>query len=150
MPKWSPPPARLSRFASGGVCLPFYLHQGQGPQRLRPQTLRSPCSWRLSTHGRLPLLCRVLRVFWDITVGMYAAGRLDVTFFQTDTPWLTRATTYMELVEPIEIANYYRCGNWKKWSVGKRHYLEDNIRPSRFPFFEAQFAQFYPEGRLEP
>ena len=81
---------------------------------------------------------------------MYATGRLDVTFFQTGTPWLTRATTYMELVEPIEIANYYRCGNWKKWSVGKRHYLEDNNRPSRFPFFEAQFAQFYPEGKLEP
>ena len=81
---------------------------------------------------------------------MYAAGRLDVTFFQRGTPWLTRATTYMALVEPIEIANYYRCRNWEEWSVGKRHYLEDNNRPTRFPFFEAQCAEVYPDKKLAP
>ena len=80
---------------------------------------------------------------------MYAAGRLDVTFFKKST-WLTRATRYMVLVEPIEIANYYRCRNRESWSVGKRHYLEDDNRPSRFPFLEAQFAEFYPEEKLEP
>lgn len=50
---------------------------------------------------------RELRVFWDVTVGMYAGGELPQSFFERGV-WLTRARTYTELVEPIEVANYYR------------------------------------------
>ncbi|KAK9904764.1 hypothetical protein WJX75_002101 [Coccomyxa subellipsoidea] len=89
---------------------------------------------------------RVLRVFWDITVGMYTAGDLPESFFGRGV-WLIRA--YMELVKPIEIANYYRCQNWKRWTKGKRHYIEGK-RPKRFPFFEAQYAQHYPTEKLAP
>ena len=93
-------------------------------------------------------ICRVLRVFWDITVGMYTAGDLPQIFFERGV-WLTRARKYMELVEPIEIANYYRCKYWKDWSKGQRHYIEGK-RPKRFPFFEAQFAEHYPKEKLAP
>ena len=92
--------------------------------------------------------CRVLRVFWDITVGMYTSGDLPQKFFERGV-WLIRATSYMELVEPIEIANYYRCHNWKRWRKGERHYIEGK-RPKRFPFFEAQYAIHYTEEKLAP
>jgi hypothetical protein len=79
---------------------------------------------------------------------MYTAGDLPESFFGRGV-WLIRATSYMELVEPIEIANYYRCQNWKRWTKGKRHYIEGK-RPKRFPFFEAQYAQHYPTEKLAP
>ncbi|KAK9902102.1 hypothetical protein WJX75_004516 [Coccomyxa subellipsoidea] len=91
---------------------------------------------------------RVLRVFWDTTTGMYAGGDLPKKFFERGV-WLIRARTYMELVEPIEIANYYRCKNWTGWPKGQRHYIEGK-RPKRFAFFEAQFAQHYPDQKLAP
>ena len=93
-------------------------------------------------------ICRVLRAFWDITVGMYTSGDLPQNFFERGV-WLIRATSYMELVEPFEIANYYRCHNWKRWRKGERHYIEGK-RPKRFPFFEAQYAIHYPEEKLAP
>jgi hypothetical protein len=79
---------------------------------------------------------------------MYAGGDLPKKFFERGV-WLIRARTYMELVEPIEIANYYRCKNWTGWPKGQRHYIEGK-RPKRFAFFEAQFAQHYPDQKLAP
>jgi hypothetical protein len=55
----------------------------------------------------------------------------------------------MELVEPIEVANYYRCKNWQGWKKGQRHYIEGK-RPKRFEFIQAQFELYYPGERLEP
>ena len=46
-------------------------------------------------------------MFWDITIGMYSAGELPQKFLERGV-WLTRAKSYMEVVEPVEIANYYR------------------------------------------
>ena len=91
-----------------------------------------------------PSPCRELGIFWDSTLRLYRAGDLPPDFFEKKSVWLTRAATYMQLVEPIEIANYYRCELWKGWPV-RRHYLEGENRPERFKFFESQCAEHYPE-----
>ena len=96
------------------------------------------------------LLCcnRALRVFWDVTIGMYSGGDLPQKFLERGV-WLTRAKSYMELVEPIEISNMYRLALWKQWGVGRRHYIEGK-RPKRFEFIEAQFVAHYPGEALAP
>ena len=102
----------------------------------------------IDSDAATPAICRVLRVFWDITIGMYSAGELPQRFLERGV-WLTRARLYMELVEPVEIANYYRCKNWEKWAMGRRHYIEGK-RPKRFEFIEAQFVAHYPGEALAP
>ncbi|KAK9824245.1 hypothetical protein WJX72_008897 [[Myrmecia] bisecta] len=93
---------------------------------------------------------RVLRLFWDTTIQLYASEQLPQSFFARGSPWLIRgAKNYRNMVEPIEIANFYRLELWKQWSVGRRHYIESNNRPLRFTFLETQFAHEYPEEKLQ-
>ena len=59
---------------------------------------------------------------------MYDAEELPQTFFSKKSVWLARAKKFRKLVEPIDIAVYYRYANWKDWEPGQRHYFESDNR----------------------
>ena len=59
---------------------------------------------------------------------MYGSEELPQPFFSSKSEWLARAKTFRRLVEPIDIAVYYRYALWKKWQPGRRHYHESDNR----------------------
>ena len=68
--------------------------------------------------------------------------QLPSNFFDIKEVWLTRgAMNYQQLCEPIDVANYYRCGFWKLWPPGKAHYLEANNRPEIYVLLEEKLAE---------
>ena len=60
---------------------------------------------------------------------MYKAGELPQDFFSREGVWLSRGRTCRDLLEPINIANYYRNALWRNWLPGHQHYTESNNRP---------------------
>ena len=71
---------------------------------------------------------RALRDFWRYAVKMYGEEELPQSFFSNKSVWLARARTFRRLVEPFDIAVYYRYALWKKWQPGRRHYHESDNR----------------------
>jgi hypothetical protein len=67
--------------------------------------------------------------FWMSTIAYVEAGQIPKTFFDFQSQvWLQRAWNYMNLVEPLEIANYYR----NNFHVRSGHYLAHKNRPLQF------------------
>jgi Enhanced disease susceptibility 1 protein EP domain len=68
-----------------------------------------------------------------------------------DSVWLARAMNHRKVVEPIDIANYYRPPNefWKGHPPGERHYLESDNRSERYVYIERCWERAHP-GRTCP
>jgi len=64
-----------------------------------------------------------LNKFWDEIIGMCESRELPHDF-QSRNKWINAGTVYRKLVEPLDIAHYYRM------SKGKGNYLSDG-RPTR-------------------
>eukprot|EP00898_Chlorokybus_atmophyticus_P000205 jgi/Chlat1/1185/Chrsp114S01646 len=84
---------------------------------------------------------RVTRDFWRIAYKWYMDGMLPAYFFSESSDWLVRGNTMRLMVEPIDIANYYRLELWKQWPIGNRHYLEAENRPEYYTFLELQYEK---------
>lgn len=68
--------------------------------------------------------------------------------FEKGTTALHYETTARKIVEPLDIANYYRCKLW----INSGHYLAGENRPRCYPFFEAAYVKAYadsPDEKLE-
>eukprot|EP00898_Chlorokybus_atmophyticus_P002994 jgi/Chlat1/3696/Chrsp249S03837 len=85
---------------------------------------------------------RVLRDFWRSAYKWYMDGMLPPDFFSKSNVWCARGNTFRLMVEPIDIANYYRLELWKQWPVGNRHYLEADSRPEYYTFLELQYEKY--------
>lgn len=70
------------------------------------------------------------------------------SFFPRRGPWLQRGNGYRTLVEPLDIAVYYRRRLWQGHPAGERHYLESDNRPAVYDFLEKIWVQqhepYYP------
>jgi hypothetical protein len=64
-----------------------------------------------------------LAEFWDEIIEMWERHELP-SDFQSQNKWINAGNTYRRLVEPLDIAHYYRM------SKGKGNYLSDG-RPTR-------------------
>eukprot|EP00898_Chlorokybus_atmophyticus_P003024 jgi/Chlat1/3722/Chrsp258S03871 len=84
---------------------------------------------------------RVLRDFWRSAYKWYMDGMLPPDLFSKSNVWCARGNTFRLMVEPIDIANYYRLELWKQWPVGNRHYLEADNRPEYYTFLELQYEK---------
>eukprot|EP00253_Pinus_taeda_P034624 PITA_34624 len=74
-------------------------------------------------------LCRErLSGFWDNIIEMWKRNELP-SDFQSQNKWINAGTAYRRLVEPLDIAHYYRI------SKGKGNYLSDG-RPTRYKVLE--------------
>uniref|UniRef100_A0A0D6R0R3 Fungal lipase-like domain-containing protein n=1 Tax=Araucaria cunninghamii TaxID=56994 RepID=A0A0D6R0R3_ARACU len=79
---------------------------------------------------RANINCVRLAVFWDEIIQMLENNELPEDF-PSRNKWIYSATAYRQLVEPLEIANYYRVG---KHEVSG-HYLSTG-RPHRYQILE--------------
>ena len=118
------------------------------PQRLRVVFAQTTFKSNLLDPGKhLTILicdhvtCRVLRDFWAETLIMYKAGQLPLDFFSRHGPWLQRGNGYRTLVEPLDIAVYYRRRLWQGHPAGEKHYLESDNRPAIYEFLEKIWVQ---------
>eukprot|EP00898_Chlorokybus_atmophyticus_P005854 jgi/Chlat1/626/Chrsp103S01043 len=84
---------------------------------------------------------RVVRDFWRTAYKWHMDGMLPADFFSKSNVWCARGNTFRLMVEPIDIANYYRLELWKQWPVGNRHYLEADNRPDYYTFLELQYEK---------
>eukprot|EP00898_Chlorokybus_atmophyticus_P002902 jgi/Chlat1/3612/Chrsp235S03603 len=84
---------------------------------------------------------RYLRDFWRTTYKWHMDGMLPADFFSKSNVWCARGNSFRLMVEPIDIANYYRLELWKQWPVGNRHYLEADNRPEYYTFLELQYEK---------
>lgn len=71
---------------------------------------------------------------------MYVNGLLPVDFFKRSGSWLQRADGYRQLVEAVDITNYYRRKLYEKHAPGEAHYLESDNRPARYVFIQKMWA----------
>jgi hypothetical protein len=66
---------------------------------------------------------RYLNDYWKAVRKLYIANKLadeDGDFFSPDKRWLRTGNSYRVLVEPLDIANWYKCGNH---TSGSGHYI---------------------------
>lgn len=75
----------------------------------------------------------LLTGWWGGVIEDHKHGLLPSDLFASDNGlWLQRASNYLELVEPIDIANYARL----KFEIGSGPYLSGNNRPSQYVYIE--------------
>ena len=75
---------------------------------------------------------RYLNGFWKEVRSLYKAGRLTADggdFFSPNNRWLFQGNEYRELVEPLDIANWYKAGIHEK---AGEHYFGKPFAASRF------------------
>ena len=89
-------------------------------------------------------VCRTLNTYWDQTFLKYINGLLPGDFFTRSGTWLQRADSYRQLVEAVDITNYYRQKLYTKHALGEAHYLESNNRPARYVFIQKMWADEHP------
>jgi hypothetical protein len=90
--------------------------------------------------------------FWKETVQLYRRCKLardgEKDFFALKSKWLLQGIEFRTLVEPLDIANWYKAGN----TASSGHYAdailegEDGQRPSTYHFLEALERERLPEG----
>jgi len=66
--------------------------------------------------------------FWDQIIEMWESHELP-SDFQSQNKWINAGNTYRKLVEPLDIAIYYRTAN------ANRNYVSDG-RPNRYKFLQ--------------
>ncbi len=81
-----------------------------------------------------------LKAFWD-EVAEYIRDR---SLTAGDSDWLQHAHSYRLIVEPMDIANYYRLKLWA--CSGGSHYLEDNNRPTGYQILQAKWEEKYQQA----
>ena len=72
---------------------------------------------------------------------MYRNGHLPFDFFSSNSNWLQRGEGYRQLMEPVDIANFYGRELWKTKPAGQQHYLESNNRPDTYVFLQRKWIQ---------
>ncbi|KAK8653487.1 hypothetical protein V6N13_127483 [Hibiscus sabdariffa] len=81
-------------------------------------------------EARVNLNRHKLASFWDSVINLYENNRLPRDF-DTKGKWINTSHSYKLLVEPLEIADYYRNGKHRE----QGHYIK-NGRPWRYEVFD--------------
>ncbi len=80
---------------------------------------------------------KTLKGFWDAVAEEVRDRSLTVA----DKDWLQHAHSYRLLVEPLDIANYYRLKLWAQDNGS--HYLQDNNRPVGYQILQTKWEEYY-------
>lgn len=103
-----------------------------------------------ATRERVWTAMRELWGFWKRVKTAYEEGVLDDKFFSRH--WAGRGREYRLLVEPVDIANYYRknkhleSGHYAD-GVGEDELTDNDRRPGRYILLQRQEARAFGEGR---
>jgi hypothetical protein len=89
---------------------------------------------------------KFLNLFWKEVRKSYLACKLQLDgedFFSPKKRWIRAANEYRELVEPLDIANWYKAEIHKQ--KGKGHYLGKTLLQAHSPFLTLEgFAKVDP------
>ena len=77
---------------------------------------------------------------------MYRMGLLPSDFFSANSTWMQRGEDYRQLMEKVDIVNYYRKELWEHKPSGHLHYLESKNRPDTYVFLERTWLKVHKPG----
>jgi hypothetical protein len=113
--------------------------------RSRGEGARLDPTWKARV-AEISLEKQKLSNFWMAAVAYYKQGQLTSTFFDYNKQvWLQRAQNYLELVEPLSIANFYRNKFYEK----SGSYSARQNRPSQFKFIEEMLSKLKGDDKYD-
>ena len=77
-----------------------------------------------------------LAKFWKLTIQLYEEKALPDNFFDRTGQWLRWGDRYRQLVEPLDVARYYRDGFFED---NQKEYNEAKNRPKQHRFLEEKW-----------
>lgn len=79
-----------------------------------------------------------LAKFWKVTIQLYEQKALTDTFFDRRGPWLRWGDRYRQLVEPLDVARYYREGFFEE---NQAEYDKASNRPRQHRFLQEEWER---------
>ena len=77
---------------------------------------------------------------------MYRNGLLPFDTFSAKRKWLKRGEDYRQLMEQVDIVDYYRRELWRFKPPEQLHYLDSNNRPDTYVFLEHKWVEAHEPG----